>query len=915
MSASDRPDRARDDPAPVARWHALPPDAAMQALVVDASGLGAAEAGARLQQYGHNRLPQPPPRAAWRRLLAQFDSVLIYVLLVAAAITPFLGHTLDAVVILLVVLINAGLGFVQEGRAEQALAAVQGMLAPHASVLRDGQRSTIDSAMLVPGDIVLVEAGDHVPADLRLLRARNLRIDEAALTGESVAVDKLSDPVSDGAALGDRRSMAYSGTLVAAGQGRGVVVATGSATELGRISGMLSRIGTLDTPLLRQINQFARRLTVLIVIGCTLVLGLAVGLGGYPFDEAFLAVIGIAVAAIPEGLPVLITITLAIGVQRLARQRAIVRRLPAVETLGAVSVICSDKTGTLTRNEMMVAAVATADAAVTVEGNGYAPQGAMRDAQGHPADPARLHALARTAWLCNDAALAEHGDGWQIEGDPMEAALKVLAVKAGLDAVAEAQRWPRRDEIPFDAAHRYMATLHSSADARHSLLCVKGAPERVLALCDRQRGAHGEQPLDAEHWRVQIEKLAGRGLRVLALAEAERPADLQQLAPLQAGDRLVLLGLVGLIDPPREEVRLAIAECRRAGIRVKMITGDHVVTARAIAAQLGLHSKAGALTGAELDAMDDAELRRRVADVDVFARTSPEHKLRLVEALQADGALIAMTGDGVNDAPALKRADIGVAMGIKGTEAARQAAEIVLADDNFATIVSAVREGRTIHDNITKSIRWTLPTNGGESLVIIIALLFGLTLPITAVQILWINMVTAVTLGLTFAFEPTEPDVMNSPPRRAGQSLLSGFVLWRVLLVSALFAVGAFGMFWWAETRGLSIEYARTLVVNTIVVLEIFYLFSNRFLSRSSLDWRGVLGTPAVLIALAVIIALQLLFTYAPLMQWAFATRAVEPFDGLIVIGTGFALLTLLEIEKWLLRLFRRQRPHAGRHA
>jgi magnesium-transporting ATPase (P-type) len=907
-----RPPRESDLP-----WHALPVAEALQRLAAGDDGLRSDEAESRLLRHGRNSLPSAPRRPMWRRLLAQFDSVLIYVLLAAAAITLWLGHTLDATVIAAVVLINALVGFVQEGRAEQALAAVSRMLAPQTSVLRDGKRATLAAELLVPGDVVLLEAGDHVPADLRLLRARNLRIEEAALTGESLAVEKSTEPAAADAALGDRRSMAYAGTMVVAGQGRGLVVAGGSATELGRISGMLSQIVSLDTPLLRQVNQFGSRLTVVIVVVCALVFALTTVLGHFPADQAFLAVVGIAVAAIPEGLPVLITITLALGVQRMAGRRAIVRQLPAVETLGAVSVICSDKTGTLTRNEMTVGVLATTAAEYTVDGGGYAPIGALHILHDGAADADRdgVLALARAAWLCNDAALHQAEDGWRIEGDPMEAALKVLALKAGVDGAALAIQWPRRDEIPFDAAHRYMATLHGAASASSALLCVKGAPEQIIALCGRQRSAAGDHPIDRGRWHERVEALAAQGQRVLALAEARLPGSQQQLGASVQQGQPVLLGLVGLIDPPREEAREAIAECVTAGIRVKMITGDHVATARAIAAQLGLQNSRDALTGAEVDALDAAQLQARVADVDVFARTSPENKLRLVEALQAGGALVAMTGDGVNDAPALKRADIGVAMGIKGTEAAKQAAKIVLADDNFATIVAAVREGRTIHDNISKSIRWTLPTNGGESLVILVALLFGLTLPITAVQILWINMVTTITLGLTFAFEPAEPDVMRGAPRAAGQSLLSPFVLWRVLLVSVLFAIGAFGMFWWAEQRGMTLEYARTLVVNTIVVLEIFYLFSNRFLSRSSLDWRGVLGTPAVLSALALIVLLQFAFTYAPFMQWAFATGSITLADGLLTIAVGVLLLTLLETEKWLVRAWRRRRPTPAQSA
>jgi magnesium-transporting ATPase (P-type) len=881
-------------------WHALEADAALRRLAAAPAGLTAGEAARRLAEHGPNRLPAAAPRSALRRFLAQFANLLIHVLLAAAAVTALLGHPTDAAVILGVVLVNAIVGFVQEGRAEQALDAIRDMLTPHASVLRDGRRQTVDAADLVPGDVVLLEAGDRVPADLRLLRARGLKIEEAALTGESVPVEKSPAAVAPGAPLGDRASLAFSGTLVAAGQGMGVVAATGAATELGRISGLIGEVQTLATPLLRQMDGFARRLTVVILGLSALVFAFAWLLRGYAAEEAFLAVVGIAVAAIPEGLPAVLTIALAIGVRRMAARNAIVRRLPAVETLGAVSVICSDKTGTLTRNAMTVAVAETPLGRFDAAGEGYAPDGSVTHDGDRPEAEAAalLAALARAAVLCNDAALREEPDaGWVVAGDPMEGALLAFAARAGAPPEALRLRFPRRDEIPFDSRHRYMATLHAAHG--HAFACVKGAPERLLDMCGREAGRADEVPLDRAAWHARAEALATAGMRVIAVARRDLPHEADALEPGDVEHGLVLLGLLGLIDPPREEAVVAVADCQAAGIRVKMITGDHAATAGAIARQVGLRGAGSVVTGAELDTLDDAALRRRAMEADVFARASPEHKLRLVEALQAEGAVVAMTGDGVNDAPALKRADVGVAMGGKGTEAAKEAAEMVLADDNFATIAAAVREGRVVYDNVQKVIAWTLPTNGGEALVVILAILLGLTLPLTPVQILWINMVTATTLGLVLAFEAAEGDIMRRPPRPPAEPLLSGFLVWRVALVSALFCAGVFGIVAWSEWRGLPLEATRTAVVNAIVVLEIAYLFSVRFQRGTSLTWRGALGTRPVLIGVGAVVVLQLAFTYAPPLQALFATAPLDPVaDGLPILAAGLLLLLLLEAEK-----------------
>jgi magnesium-transporting ATPase (P-type) len=880
-------------------WHAMPAEAVLRLLGTEAGGLGEAEAAARLARHGPNRLPPPPRPGALRRLLAQFWNVLILVLIAAAAASLLLGHAVDAAVILAVVAINALIGFIQEGRAERALEAIRGLIDPRASVLRDGTRRTIPADDIVPGDIVLIEAGDRVPADLRLIQARQLAIDESALTGESVAAVKTTAESPPAAPLGDRHGMAFSGTLVTTGQARGVAVATGAATELGHISTLLGRVETLTTPLIRQMDALARRLTAIILGVSALALLFAVFARGYAWGDAFMAMVGLAVAAIPEGLPAVMTITLAIGVQRMASRHAIIRRLPAAETLGAVSVICSDKTGTLTRNAMVVAGIASAARDVAVSGSGYAPEGEFTE-NGTPVDAASdpgLALLLRAGVLCNDAGLRESDGEWRPEGDPMEAALLAVAMKAGLDPGLLRRTCPRHDAIPFDAAHRFMASLHDEADGT-PLVLLKGAPERVLAMCGAEWRAPGFAPLDAASWLARAEAMAGRGQRVLAFAMRGGTARPRALDHDDVESGLVLLGLAGFIDPPREEAIAAVRECHAAGIRVVMITGDHLATAREIARQLGIAEDPVAVEGSALDRMDDAELRAAVRTADVFARTTPEHKLRLVTALQAEGLVVAMTGDGVNDAPALKRADIGVAMGAGGTEVAKQAADMVLADDNFASIVAAVREGRTVYDNIVKVIAWTLPTNGGEALTILAALAIGMALPVTPVQILWINMVTAVALGLTLAFEPTEPDAMRRPPRKAGARILNGALLWRVLFVSVLFVVAAFGIFFWAQARGHSLELARTMVVNTIVVLEIAYLFSVRYVHGTSLTWRGVLGTRAVLIGLLATVAAQLAFTYTPFMQAVFDTRPVPLVEGAMILAAGAFLLAILELEK-----------------
>ena len=883
-------------------WHNLAPEKVLELLNTAAGGLGGAEVQRRLGIHGPNRLPEPLRRSVFIRFLLQFHNILIYVLLGAAVITALLNHVVDTLVILAVVIVNAVIGFVQEGKAETAMEAIRQMLAPRAAVVRDGLRKTVPGEELVPGDIVLLEAGDKVPADLRLLRAHGLQIQEAILTGESLAVDKLIEPVGVDVALGDRSCMAFSGTTVTGGQGQGVVVATGHSTEIGLISGLLTEVEKLTTPLVEQMASFAKWLTLFILAVSGLILAFGLFVLQHDFAELFMAVVGLSVAAIPEGLPAVLTITLAVGVQAMARRNAIVRLLPAIETLGSVSVICSDKTGTLTRNEMSVATIVTANGVFELSGVGYEPVGMVEKTEellDASTDP-MLVEMARTATLCTDAELRKYGGAWTVEGDPMEGALLAAAGRIGISLYDTRGRWPRTDVIPFDARHRFMATLNHDHE-HHAVAFLKGAPERVFELCCDQRSADGNAgKLDLDYWREQAEATADQGQRVLALATKALPSDKTVLEFSDVETGLTLLGLVGLIDPPRLEATTAVDECHAAGIQVKMITGDHAKTAVAIARQLGLSRPENVLTGADIDRLDDESLVMAASKTDVFARTSPEHKLRLVMALQSQGMIVAMTGDGVNDAPALKRADAGVAMGHKGSEAAKEASEVVLADDNFVSIVAAVREGRTVYDNIRKVISWTLPTNAGEASTIILALLAGMALPITPVQILWVNMITAVSLGIALAFEPTEANTMRRPPRSRTEPLLSGFLVWHIILVAILFLGGVFGIYAYAIDLGYPVEHARTMAMNTLVVMEIFHLFYIRNMYVKSLTWKAVRGTRAVWVAVIIVIIGQLAITYIPPLQTVFETQAVGAFDGLLILLIGVALFTIIEFEKQL---------------
>ncbi len=876
---------------------------------VDSSpdGLTLLDAVQRLALHGPNKLPDSATRSPLMRFISQFNNVLIYVLVAVMVITTLLGHWLDAGVIAGVVLINAVIGFIQEGRAEDALKAIKDMLSPTAEVLRDGKQVTVEVEQLVVGDVVLLQSGDKIPADMRLCHCKGLQISEAALTGESVAVDKQSEPVALAADLAERKSMAYSGTLVTHGLGTGIVVATGAQTELGQISTLVSNVQPTTTPLLRQIAQFSHWLTATILAVAVATFTFGVMIRSYPVTDMFLAAVSLVVAAIPEGLPAIITITLAIGVERMARRNAVIRSLPAVETLGAVTVICTDKTGTLTRNEMTVCNIVTADHHVILSGIGYDPHGVITIDQ-HTVFPEQMPLLTeviRAAVLCNDATLHQHGGQWQIHGDPMEGALLVAGIKAGFDADSEIKHYPRTDLIPFESEHRFMATLHHSHSG-DAFIFLKGAPEQVLEMCSQQLSATGPSPIDRNYWHAKIEQLAHNGERVLAIAYRPTHSEQVELTFDDVNDQLIMLGIFGMIDPPRKEAIDAINACNNAGIRVKIITGDHALTARAVAYHLGIINNLDALTGQQIDQLSNDELFELATQIDIYARVSPEHKMRLIDIFQQHNHIVAMTGDGVNDAPALKRSDVGTAMGKNGTEAAKEAADIVLADDNFVTITAAVEEGRAVYDNLKKAILFILPTNGGEALIILAAVLLGFKdLPLTPVQILWVNMVTAVTLALSLAFEPKEKDLMRRPPRPPSQPLLTRHLIWRVGFVSVILMGGTLSLFLWEIGHDADIARARTIAVNTLVMFEVFYLFNSRYIFDSIFSHRGLTGNHYVLVAIAVLAIFQLCFTYLPIMQTIFGSCAIELKVWLQITLVASSILFLVEIEKAVMRKLR----------
>ena len=874
------------------------PDEVLEALGTDPkNGLSDQEASARREKYGPNLLTPPKTHGPLVRFLLQFHAPLVYILLAAAAITLALGEYVDSAVIFGVVLVNAIVGFLQESKALKAIDALARSMTTEAVVLRGGQKRRVDAAELVPGDIVFLQAGDKVPADIRLISVRTLQVDESALTGESVPVMKGVEAIEGDVGVGDRLCMAYSSTLVTYGAGRGVVVATGDHTEIGRISELIKATEALATPLTRKIAQFSHVLLwiILALAAVTFVVGV---LQGQAWLDMFMAAVALAVGAIPEGLPAALTITLAIGVARMAQRHAIIRKLPAVETLGSTTVICSDKTGTLTQNEMTVKSAFAGGGLYRFSGEGYQPQGDVSAQSGPPAESnAALQECLRAGLLCNDAALRQTDGMWKAEGDPTEAALLAAAAKAGLDRDGEEKRLPRVDAIPFESEHQYMATLHQAEG--QAVAYLKGAAETLLPRCEAALDAEGNRAaLDRGAVLEQVEAMAAEGLRVLLLARADFPAGTKQIDHGDVSSGLVFLGLQGMIDPPRPESLPAVRACQQAGIQVKMITGDHAKTATAIASMIGIPA-GKALTGVELSSLDEKQLAEIVEDVNVYARVSPEQKLNLVNALQSRGHVVAMTGDGVNDAPALRRADIGVAMGIAGTEVAKEAADMVLTDDNFASIEAAVEEGRGVYDNLVKFIAWTIPTNVGEGLVIMAAVFTGAMLPILPVQLLWINMTTAILLGLTLAMEAKEPGLMQRPPRDPKAPILTRVLQVRIAIVSAMLLIGAFGLFEWMQAGGATVEQARTVAVNIFVFGEMFYLFNCRSLTVSMFQL-GVFSNPWLLAGVGAMTVLQLMFTYTPWMNKAFHTAPIGGLEWVLILGWSLAIYLVVKTEKWL---------------
>jgi magnesium-transporting ATPase (P-type) len=886
--------------------HELPVHEVVLLLETDAErGLTNEEAAHRLRRFGPNVLPHFERRGALARFLLQFHNPLVYVLIASGAVTVALGEVVDGSVIAGVVVVNAVVGFVQESRAERALSALARMVEAEATVVRDGERHRLAASELVPGDLVLLEAGDKVPADLRLLWVRGLEVDESALTGESAPVAKSPLEVAPGTPLADRQNMAYAGTLVTSGSGAGLAVATGEETEIGRLHRLLGEAEGVDTPLTRKIARFSRLLTgvILGLAAATFVLGIA---RGEKAAEMVTAAVALAVAAIPEGLPAVITITLAVGVARMARRHAIIRRLPAVEALGSATVICADKTGTLTENQMTVVAIVAARDTFAVTGTGYAPDGVVL-ADGEPADVcghAPLRECLLAGLLCNDARVVQHDGRWEAVGDPTEAALLVAAGKAGFVREEVAARLPRRERLPFDPSRRYMATRHSQGPEQPDVVYVKGALEAVLELCDSELEAAGvTRPIERDRWVAVADELASAGLRVLAFGRGEALGDCS-VEEAVVGGRFTFLGIQAMHDPPRPEAIAAVAKCRGAGIAVKMITGDHARTAEAVARRIGLvvgDGETAVVTGPDLHGLPVGTLTDVAEHAAVFARVSPEQKLDLVRALQRRGHVVAMTGDGVNDAPALRQADIGVAMGRSGTEVARESADMVLTDDNFASIEAAVEEGRTVFDNLTKFIVWALPTSLGEGLVILVAIVAGTPLPILPVQVLWVNMTTAVVLGLPLAFEPAEVDVMRRPPRDPRRPLLTGDLVLRILLVAGLMLGGAFGLFHWERERGAEVAEARTAAVNVFVAIEAAYLFNCRSLTRSA--WRrDAPVNPLAWAGVAVMTGLQGAFTYAGAMNGLFHSAPLGAAAWARIVAMGLAVHALVGLEKWARR-------------
>ncbi|BAU07580.1 cation-translocating P-type ATPase [Fischerella sp. NIES-3754] len=874
------------------------------------TGLASAVVAKKRERFGANELKSKPGKSPLLRFLLQFNQPLLYILLIAGAIKAFLGQWVNAGVIWGVTLINAIIGFVQESKAESAIAALASSVKTNATIIRNGQKMQVPSTELVPGDVVLLASGDKVPADLRLVQARNLQVNESALTGESIAIEKNTQSLNLDTPLAERTNMAYAGSFVTFGTGKGIVVAIGDATETGRISQLIEQGTSLKTPLTRKFDKFSRTL-LYIILGIAAFM-FAVGLGyGYSWTEMFEAAIAFAVSAIPEGLPAVVTVTLAIGVSRMARRHAIVRKLPAVETLGSATVICSDKTGTLTENQMTVQAIYAGDQNYTVTGVGYVPQGKilLNEKPVNWDNSSALQECIKAGLLCNDSHLEKKNGQWQVVGDPTEGALIAVANKVGFTRSSLEEEMPRLDVIPFESEFQYMATLHETSsfasDQKQGTIYVKGSVEAILKRCQQILDTKGNlAPVNAETIHQEVDAMAHQGLRVLAFAKKTVP-DVETLytTSLQHADienDLIFLGLQGMIDPPRTEAIKAVQACQEAGIQVKMITGDHAVTAQAIARSMGFNKNGEVLafTGSQLAQMGKSELTTAIEDGVVFARVAPEQKLRIVEALQSRGEVVAMTGDGVNDAPALKQADIGIAMGGAGTEVAKEASDMILTDDNFASIEAAVEEGRTVYRNLLKAIAFILPVNGGESMTILISVLLARELPILSLQVLWLNMVNSITMTVPLAFEPKSERVMQKPPRNPREPLLSPSLLQRILAISIFNWILIFGVFEWIRQTTGNIDLARTMAIQALVAGRIFYLLSISQLGSAVIArLRGIRhrinDASAIGIGIACTVILQIIFSQWNLMNSLFSTAPLNLNQWLICLLLGLPMLIL----------------------
>lgn len=901
----------------VRNWHAAESSEVLNLIESSENGLSVAEAKKRLSEFGKNLIQRDKGDGVLKLLWGQINNPLIWVLIGSGTLAVLLGKITDGLVVLSVVVINTIIGFIQEYKAGKAIEALADMVPENATVLRDGQYTTIPVAEIVPGDLVQLAAGDRVPADMRLINQKNLSVEEAALTGESLPSQKSIDPVAKDAVIGDRKCMVYSGTLVTSGSATAVVVTTGMLTELGKISDMLSQTTDLKTPLTQKLEVIGKYLTigiiaitlVILVMGTVRATGQGVLLG-LALKDSLIFAIALAVGAIPEGLPAVVTIALSIGVQRMAKRKAIIRKLPAVETLGSTTVICTDKTGTLTRNEMTVRELWTSSHHLQLTGEGYSVSGVfMANNEEVNELPADIELLLKDAVLCSDSNIQEEGGYYSITGDPTEAALVVAAAKAGIDPGKLRQDYARKDVIPFDSQLQYMATLNGETERR---IIIKGAPEVIMKRC----AVHiGGSPLEIQQILAQIELMGSKGMRVLAVAQKD--FNKTELSDIGVQDGFQFIGLLGMIDPPRAEAVEAIKLCHDAGIVVKMITGDHRATARSIGMEIGLSESGDVVTGVELSKMDDETLKETAANTNIFARVAPEHKLRLVKALQNSNQIVAMTGDGVNDAPALKQSNIGVAMGITGTSVSKESADIVLADDNFSSISAAVEEGRRVYDNLLKSLAFLLPTNLGLALILVYGIMFfpfnpltkELLLPMLPTQLLWINLVAAIALALPLAYEVKELEVMKRPPRKPDEPLFNAFVTFRVFFVSILMTAGTLLLFSREYSNALNegieasiaLSRSQTIAVTFVIVFQVFYMIICRSL-KDSVFKIGFFSNRKVFVGIAIIVVLHSLFIYTPFMQKVFGSTALDLRDLMVAIGVGFLIFPIIGLEKLIVR-------------